>query len=98
MTEHKPDFVPKHEFDRNPIPIEWHGPIGGDEPDPAIWEGLASAKNYDFGPHSLEFFQKRIPDYYTGVTEGADVRCVDKRFSGVVGILYDLVQDTRPSD
>lgn len=89
---------PMHEVDKKPIPVEWHGPIGGEKPDPAIWEGPASARNYDFGPRSLDFFQERIPDYYTAVTEGADVRCVDKRFSGVVGILYDLVQGNKPSD
>jgi hypothetical protein len=92
------EFEPMPEIDRNPRPVEWHGPIGLEHPDPDVWEGQASAKKYDFGPRSLEFFEDKIPLYYKSVTLEVPVTCVDKRFSGVVGILYNLVQGNESSD
>jgi hypothetical protein len=80
------------------VQIEWHGPVGGSEPDPDVWKGSASAKEFDFGDRSMEYYKGLLREYYRTATPGGPVRCVEKRYSGIVGVLYDQVQGIQPSN
>jgi len=85
------------EYQRPAVNVEWLGQIGGPEPDPDIWRGAACSIPYRFDKLPREFYKSRVGEYFAEVTPGAEIRCVEKRFSGTAGLLYDLVQGIPPS-
>jgi hypothetical protein len=92
------DLADIAEYENEILPIEMHGPIGGETPDPKRWVGTASIESVNWGDKSPEEYEAMLPHYYYPITPGAYIRCPEKRPSGPVGVLYALVRDEPVSD
>lgn len=75
------------EIETKPAEITWLGKLGGERPNPAIWEGSIPAKNYRLTPERLAEYKELVGKYYVKVDPGSPVRCIDGR--PAEGILDD---------